>query len=527
MKMKKIYLLSIILLFFIAIFQKSFAENLKSKQPNIVVIWGDDIGQFNISFWNRGQMGYETPNIDRIAKEGVAFTDYYGEQSCTAARASFITGQTGLRTGLTKVGLPGSPQGMKEDIPTLAAMLKREGYATVQFGKNHLGDKDNMLPTNNGFDEFYGNLYHSNAEEEPEHRDYPKVEGFKEKYGPRGVIHSYADGRISDTGPMTAKRMETMDLEIVERAEEYIHQQSENNKPFFMWYNTLGMHWKTHARPEIKNLAGPNSNDYMDAMVDHDRYVGRILTAIEEAGLEENTIVIYSTDNGPQFNTWPDAAVTPYRGEKNTNWEGAYRVPCFVKWAGVIPEGQISNDIVSHLDWFPTLLAAAGNDSVKQELLEGIHHNALNREYKAHLDGFNLLPHLKDVKNVPSPRKEFFYFSDDGQFVGVRYEDWKIVFMEQRASKMEVWTEPLVELRCPKLFNLRRDPYERADTESNNYWEWFFERAPYCVLAQDRVAAFLQTFQEFPQRQRPASFSVDQIVEMFMRQGENIENIKN
>ncbi len=479
------------------------------QKPNILVIWGDDIGQSNISAYTMGLMGYRTPNIDRIAKEGMIFTDYYGEQSCTAGRSSFITGQSVFRTGLSKVGMPGADIGLRAEDPTIAELLKPHGYATGQFGKNHLGDRDEFLPTAHGFDEFFGNLYHLNAEEEPENEDYPKDPAFRKRFGPRGVIHSYADGRIEDTGPLTKKRMETIDDETLAAALDFIERQHKAGKPFFVWWNATRMHFRTHVRKEHRGISG--QDEYSDGMVEHDGHVGQLLAKLDELGIAGNTIVFYSTDNGPHYNTWPDAAATPFRGEKNTNWEGGWRVPAMVRWPGRIQAGSVSNEIMHHMDWLPTLLAAAGDPNIKQELLKG--HQAGARTYKVHLDGYNFLPYLTGERKE-GPRNEIFYFSDDGDLTALRYRDWKVVFMEQRvAGTFRVWAEPFVRLRVPKLFNLRRDPYERADITSNTYYDWFLDRAYLMLPAQAYVADFLKSFQEFPPRQKPASFTIDQVLE--------------
>lgn len=480
----------------------------KVTKPNILVIWGDDIGITNISAYSKGLMGYRTPNIDRIASEGMIFTDYYGEQSCTAGRASFITGQSGLRTGLLKVGLPGAKEGLQKEDPTIAELLKPHGYATGQFGKNHLGDRDEHLPTNHGFDEFYGNLYHLNAEEEPENPDYPKDPNFRKKYGPRGVIHSYAKGKIEDTGPLTTKRMETIDREFLDAAKRFIQTAHEKDQPFFVWFNGSRMHFYTHIKPEIEGISGQGF--YNDAMLEHDGHVGELLSLLDELNISDNTIVLYSTDNGPHFNEWPDGGITPFRGEKNTNWEGGYRVPAMVRWPGKIKPGSVSNDITAHLDWLPTFLAAAGDPDIKEKLLKG--YRAGNKNFKVHLDGYNFLPYLTG-KEEAGPRHEFFYFSDDGLLTGLRYNDWKVVFAEQRAHGFNVWREPFVVLRVPYLENLRRDPFERAITDSNNYQRWMIKRAFILVPAQAYVAKFLETFKEFPMRQKPASFNLDKVMD--------------
>jgi len=480
-------------------------------RPNIVVIWGDDIGQSNLSVYTKGVMGYRTPNIDRVAAEGMLFTDYYAEQSCTAGRSAFITGQSVFRTGLSKVGLPGADTGMQKEDPTIAELLKARGYATGQFGKNHLGDKDEMLPSNHGFDEFYGNLYHLNAEEEPEHEDYPVNPEFRKRFGPRGVIHSFADGRIEDTGPLTRKRMETIDDDVAARSATFIEQQHAAGKPFFVWVNFTHMHFRTHPKPDSVGQSGQWQSVYHDVMIDHDRNVGTVLDKLDELGIADDTIVFYSTDNGPHMNTWPDGGMTPFRNEKNSNWEGAYRVPAMVRWPGRIEAGSVSNDIMSHMDWMPTLVAAAGEPDVKEKLKKG--YKAGKKKFKVHLDGYNFLPYLSGEATA-SPRKEFFYFSDDGDLTGLRYDNWKVVFAQQRKrGTMEVWSEPYTKTRMPWLFNLRTDPYERATVTSNTYWDWYLDRVFLLVPAQAYVAEFLQTFKEFPPRQKAASFTIDQVMD--------------
>lgn len=502
--------------------KKETSTEQSQKKPNIVVIFGDDIGQSNLSIYTKGLMGYETPNIDRIAKEGLVFTDYYGEQSCTAGRAAFITGQSVFRSGLSKVGLPGAELGIKKEDPTIAEMLKPLGYATAQFGKNHLGDRDEQLPTAHGFDEFYGNLYHLNAEEEPENIDYPKESefpGFRKKFGPRGVIHSFAqaDGtqKIEDTGPLNKKRMETIDDDIAARAAEYIQKQAKADKPFFVWVNFTHMHVRTHVKPESVGQAGRWLGPYADAMIDHDKNVGTVLKKLDELGIADNTIVLYTTDNGPHMNTWPDAGMTPFRSEKNSNWEGAYRVPAMVRWPGKIKPNTVSNQIMSHLDWLPTLVAIGGDNDIKKKLLDGYKDG--NKSYKVHLDGYNFLPYLTGA-DKKSPRNEFFYFSDDGDLTGLRYDNWKIVFAEQRApGTLRIWAEPLTKLRVPKIFNLRMDPYEKADITSNTYYDYLLDHAFIVIPAQDYVGKFLATFKEFPPRQRAASFSIDQALETLQK----------
>ncbi len=486
---------------------------MADKKPNILVLWGDDIGMWNLSCYSKGMMGYRTPNIDRIAHEGMIFTDYYGEQSCTAGRSAFITGQSVFRTGLSKVGMPGANLGLRAEDPTIAELLKPLGYATGQFGKNHLGDKDEFLPTNHGFDEFFGNLYHLNAEEEPELRDYPPEKdfpNFRKNFGPRGVIHSYADGRIEDTGPLTKKRMQTVDEEFLAAAKDFIKRQHQDGKPFFVWFNTTHMHFRTHAKPESLGQSGRWQSEYHDVMIDHDKHIGEMLNLLDELNIADNTIVMYSTDNGPHMNSWPDAGMTPFRNEKNSNWEGAYRVPAMVRWPGKIKPGSVSNEIVSHMDWLPTFLAVAGEPDIVEKCKKG--HKAGKKTFKVHLDGYNLLPYLTG-QETKSPRISYFYFSDDGDLTGLRYDHWKLVFMEQRArGTLAIWAEPFVPLRVPKIFNLRTDPFERADVTSNTYYDWLLDHAFLCVPAQKYVGDFLATFAEFPPRQKAASFSVDQVM---------------
>jgi arylsulfatase A-like enzyme len=482
------------------------------RKPNILVIFGDDIGQSNISAYTFGLMGYKTPNIDRIAKEGVMFTDYYAEQSCTAGRSTFITGQCTLRTGLSKVGIPGATVGLQARDATIAEILKPMGYATGQFGKNHLGDRDEYLPTNHGFDEFFGNLYHLNAEEDPEARTYPRDPEFRKKFGPRGVIRSFADGRIEDTGPLTRKRMETIDDETSAAAIDFMERQVRASKPFFCWFNSTRMHFRTHVRAEHRDQPGfTTRTEYADGMIEHDATIGTILKKLDDLGIANDTIVIYTTDNGPHMNSWPDAAMTPFRSEKDTNWEGAFRVPAMIRWPGRIKAGEISNDIVSGQDWFPTLIAAAGEPDIKAKLLTG--HTAGPKTFKVHLDGFNQLPYLTG-EQPRSARNSFIYFNDDGDLVAIRLENWKVVFEEQRApGLLRIWAEPFTKLRVPKLFDLRADPYERADITSNTYYDWFLSNYSPLPLAIEQAAQFLATFKDFPPSQRSASFSIDQIVE--------------
>ncbi len=477
------------------------------KRPNIVVIWGDDIGQFNVSAYNLGMMGFKTPNIDRIAREGALFTDWYGQQSCTAGRAAFITGQSPIRTGLTKVGLPGAPEGMKKEDPTIATLLRARGYATGQFGKNHLGDRDDMLPTAHGFDEFYGNLYHLNAEEEPEHPDYPKSPEFKKRFGPRGVIHSFSDGRISDTGPLTKKRMETIDEEVNAKAFDFMDRAKKANKPFFLWWNSTKMHIFTHLKQGVSGKTGLGI--YADGMVEHDRQVGEVLAKLEELGVADETIVMYSTDNGAEAFTWPDGGTTMFRGEKNTQWEGGYRVPCAIRWPGVIKPGTIINDIGAHEDMLATLLAAAGDTTVKEDLLKG--RKVGEATYKVHLDGYNLLPALKG--EAPWPRQEFLYWTDDGQVAALRYGNWKATFLRQNAHGMHVWQEPFEELRAPLLTNLRMDPFELATDIGMDYQRWYLEHMFMIAPAGAYVGQWLQSFREFPPRQKPGSFNLNRVME--------------
>lgn len=479
-------------------------------QPNILIIWGDDIGYWNISAYNLGMMGYETPNIDRIASEGAIFTDAYGEQSCTAGRAAFITGQIPFRTGLTKVGLPGAALGLQDEDPTIAEYLKTKGYMTGQFGKNHLGDRDEFLPTNHGFDEFFGNLYHLNAEEEPEHVDYPKDPAFKERFGPRGVIKSSADGQIEDTGPLTRKRMETVDYEVTDLAEDFMERAVASETPFFLWWNSTRMHVWTHLRPESEGVTGYGV--YPDGMVEHDKHVGQLLDKVDELGIADNTIVMYSTDNGAEKFTWPDGGTSPFRGEKNENWEGGFRVPMMVRWPGMIEPGTRVNHIVGHNDWFPTFAAVTGSPNIKEDLRKGTRFNG--KRFKVHLDGYNMLPYLKGETDE-WPRKEFFYFSDDGNLLNLRYNQWKIVFSEQRAHGFEVWSEPFTPLRFPKLINLRSDPFEEADEiDALGYQKFRADRMYALVPAQAIVSRFLATFEDFPPRQTPDSFTIDQALEM-------------
>ena len=484
---------------------------MPGKKPNILILWGDDIGIWNISHFSRGMMGYRTPNIDRVAEEGVTFTDYYAQQSCTAGRACFITGQNPIRTGLTKVGMPGATVGLQKEDPTIAELLKPLGYATGQFGKNHLGDRDEYLPTVHGFDEFFGNLYHLNAEEEPELPDYPKDPAFKKKFGPRGVLHCKADGKggqtIVDTGPLTKKRMETIDEEITDAALAWMEKQAKADQPFFLWYNSTAMHFRTHVAE--KNIGKSGQDPYSDRMVVHDEQIGMMLDKLDELGIADNTIVMYSTDNGPENDTWPDGANTPFRGQKDSNWEGGWRVPCFMRWPGQIKAGTVLNGIVSHIDMFPTLLAAAGNPDVTQQLLDGSKVGSMN--YKVHLDGYNQVPYITG-KTAESPRNAIVYFSDDGDVIAVRVGDYKFNLAVQRANTMEQWAEPFVKLRLPHIMNLRRDPFERSDFNSNTYFDWMVDHIPQLYLMQEVIAGQLADFEKFPPRQKPASFNLDAVL---------------
>lgn len=491
------------------------AVQAQNAKPNIVVIWGDDIGTWNISHNSRGMMGYKTPNIDRLAKEGLSFTDYYGQQSCTAGRAAFLGGNVPVRTGMTKVGLPGAKEGWQKSDVTIATVLKSQGYVTGQFGKNHQGDLDEHLPTLHGFDEFFGNLYHLNAEEEPEHEDYPRDmkmangKTFAQTYGPRGVLKCKSDGRggqtIENTGPLTKKRMETIDEESLAAAKDFIKRQVQAGQPFFCWWNGTRMHFRTHVKKEHRH---PGNDEYTDGMIEHDGHVGQLLQLLDELGIADKTIVQYSTDNGPHYNTWPDAGTMPFRSEKNSNWEGAYRVPCFVRWPGKFPAGVTLNGIVSHEDWLPTFAAAAGATDIKQRLAQGVELNG--RRYRNYIDGYNQLDYLTG-KSDQSPRNEFFYVNDDGQIVAMRYDAWKAVFLENRGVAFGVWREPFTELRVPLLFHLRRDPFERAQHNSNTYNDWFLDHAFVLVPMQQMAGKFLMTMKDYPPSQSPGSFNLEKI----------------
>jgi len=497
-----------LLFFIVAMFTAASVVQAQETKPNILIIWGDDIGQFNISAYNNGMMGYRTPNIDRIAAEGVLFTDWYGQQSCTAGRAAFITGQSPIRTGLTKVGLPGAPEGMKVEDPTIATVLKAQGYATGQFGKNHLGDRDEMLPTNHGFDEFFGNLYHLNAEEEPENPDYPKDPAFREKFGPRGVIKSSADGKIEDTGPLTRKRMETVDEETLAAALDFIDRAHGQGKPFFVWWNSTRMHIFTHLKPESQGKTPYGI--YADGMLEHDGHVGQLLKKLDDLGITDNTIVMYSTDNGAETFTWPDGGTTMFKGEKNTPWEGGYRVPTLIRWPGVTKPGTVVNDIAAHEDMLPTLAAAAGNKTAVEDLKKGM--KIGERDYKVHIDGYDLGPALRGEGDWP--REEFLYWTDDGSVAALRYKDWKVSFLRQRAEGLNVWREPFEVLRSPGLANLRMDPFERADQENAmGFQRWYLDHMFVIAPVAAYVGNWLQSFKEFPPRQKPGSFNLDRVME--------------
>jgi arylsulfatase A-like enzyme len=485
------------------------------EKPNILVIWGDDVGYWNISHNNHGMMGYRTPNIDRIAHEGISFTDYYGQQSSTAGRAAFLSGSVPVRSGMTKVGMPAAPQGWQKTDVTVATVLKSQGYATGQFGKNHQGDRDEHLPTMHGFDEFFGNLYHLNAEEEPENEDYPgdmklaNGKTFRQQFGPRGVIHSWAkkDGtqKIEDTGPLTKKRMETVDEETLAAAKDFVKRQHEAGKPFFCWWNGTRMHFRTHVKDEHRGISGPSGDEYQDGMVEHDMHVGELLELLDELGIAGNTIVQYSTDNGVHYNTWPDAGTTPFHGEKNSNWEGAFRVPCFIRWPGKFLKGQTLNGIVAHEDWLPTFAAAAGAPDIKEKLRQGVELNG--RTYKNYVDGYNLLDYLSG-KMKESPRKEFIYVTDGGEVCAIRVGDWKAVYLENRADRLQIWKEPFVALRAPDLYNLRRDPFEKAKIGSNTYEDWYIDRAYLLGPMQVVASKFLMTMKEYPPSQTPGDWSL-------------------
>lgn len=521
---------------------KQNGKNQQQSKPNILILWGDDIGMTNLSCYSDGLMGYETPNIDRLAKEGLRFLHYYGEQSCTAGRAAFLTGQHGIRTGLTKVGYPGAPMGMSQLDPSIGGLLKNLGYATGQFGKNHVGDRNDTLPTVNGFDEFLGNLYHLNAEEEPELPDYPKDPEYVKKFGPRGVLRCKAtnvddktgDPRfgkvgkqtIEDTGPLTKKRMETIDDETSAAAIDFIKRQTKAGTPFFCWFNATRMHLRTHVRESHRGRYTHGDSEYIDGMIEHDETIGSILDTLDELNIADNTIVMYSTDNGPHMNTWPDGAMTEFRSEKNTNWEGAFRVPCLVRWPGVIEAGTVTNELMSHNDWIPTLCAIAGEPDIVEKLKRG--YTANGNKYTVHLDGFDQSEFLRNVRGtaaknngVKSRRSEFFYSDDDGLLVAVRQGDYKYVFAEQRSQgTLEVWAEPFTVLRLQKIYNLFQDPFERADITSNTYWDWTLNHVGSAYGMMAMVFEFAATFKEFPPRSFPPSFNPATVLE------QTLHNIK-
>ena len=501
----------------------------QAKKPNILVIWGDDIGLADVSAYSSGVMGFETPNIDRIGKEGIRFLQYYGEQSCTAGRSAFLTGQHIIRSGLSKVGFPGAPMGMSQLDPSIGGLLKSLGYATGQFGKNHVGDRNESLPTVNGFDEFFGNLYHLNAEEEPELPDYPKDPEYLKKFGPRGVLKCKATDRddptvdprfgkigkqtIEDTGALTKKRMETIDDETSAAAIDFMKREHDAGKPFFCWWNGTRMHLRTHVRPEHRGRYKHGDSEYIDGMIEHDETVGSLLKALDDMGIANDTIVVYSTDNGPHMNTWPDGAMTPFRSEKNTNWEGAFRVPMLVRWPGHIKPGTVTNELMSHNDWIPTLCAIAGEPDIVGKLLKG--YTANGKTYKVHLDGYDQSKFLTSVEGtagnnngVKSARDKFFYSDDDGLLVAMREGDYKYVFSEQRKEgTMGVWAEPFTTLRLQKIFNLMQDPYERADITSNTFWDWQINHVGSMYGVMDDVFKFAATFKDYPPRSSPPSFN--------------------
>jgi arylsulfatase len=513
------------------------------KKPNILVIFGDDIGIANISAYSGALMGYETPNIDRVAKEGIRFLHYYGEQSCTAGRSAFLTGQHIIRTGLSKVGFPGAPMGISQEDPTIGGLLRNMGYATGQFGKNHVGDRNETLPTVNGFDEFFGNLYHLNAEEEPELPDYPKDPAYRAKFGPRGVLKTKATAEddptvdprfgkigkqtIQDTGALTKKRMETIDDETSAAAIDFMKRQHVAGKPFFVWYNSTRMHLRTHVRAEHRGRYKHGDSEYIDGMIEHDETIGSLLKTLDDLGIANNTILVYTSDNGPHMNTWPDGAMTPFRSEKNTNWEGAFRVPMLVRWPGHIKPGTVTNELMSHNDWIPTLMSIAGERDIVGKLLKGYTTaGPQGRTYKVHLDGYDQSKFLTTVSGTPgnnngakSARDKFFYSDDDGLLVGMRQGDCKYVFSEQRKEgTMGVWAEPFTTLRLQKVFNLMQDPYERADITSNTFWDWNLNHVGSAYGMMDEVFRFVATFNEYPPRSFPPSFNPANLMEEKVRE---------
>lgn len=494
------------LLLFVCALSTALPVQAQEKKPNILVIWGDDIGWSNLSAYHRGMLGGRTPNIDRIAREGAMFTDYYGEQSCTAGRSAFITGQHPLRTGLLKVGLPGADIGLRAEDPTIAELLKPHGYATGQFGKNHLGDKDEFLPSNHGFDEFFGNLYHLNAEEEPETYFYPKDPAFHQRFAPRGVIRSYADGKIEDTGPLSRKRMETVDQEFTDAAISFMEKSTDDDQPFFIWFNATRMHVWTRLSEEWEGASG--NGLYADGLMEHDHHVGQLLDKLDELGIADHTIVVYSTDNGSQTNTYPDGGVEPFRGEKGTTWEGGFRVPAMIRWPGVVEPGRVINDIFSHQDWMPTLLAAAGEPAIKEKLLQG--HRAGAKTYKVYLDGYDQTALLEGIG--PGQRQIIYYFDDNGSFNAIRWNDWKIHFAVQNQG----WGGPREPLNFPRMVHLRSDPYETS-LDSSLYTRFFADQMWLFVPVQQEVGKWLTTFRQFPPRQPTASFSVDRMLQQMQQ----------
>ncbi|MGJ7562255.1 arylsulfatase [Variovorax sp. GB1R11] len=495
-------------------------------KPNILFIMADDIGWFNVSAYNHGVMGYRTPNIDRIARQGAMFTDFYGQQSCTAGRAAFITGQTPIRTGLTKVGMPGAASGLSFEDPSIAQFLKSYGYATGQFGKNHLGDRNEHLPTVHGFDEFFGNLYHLNAEEEPEYDNYPKDAEFRKRFGPRGVMKCKATDKedatvdaqfgkvgkqvIENTGALTRKRMETVDEEFIGAAIDFMDRKTKEGAPWFCYFNPTRMHVFTHLKESSRGKSGFGL--YPDGMVELDGYVGQLLQKLDDLGVADNTVVVFTTDNGAEVLSWPDGGATPFRGEKDTNWEGGWRIPCVMRWPGVIEPGRVINDICSLQDFIPTFAAANGEADLVEKVKKG--YTIGEKTYKVHLDGYNLLPFLAG-KEDKCPRQGFLYWSDDGEMMAMRMGKYKIVFAEQRSKGLDVWREPLSQMRIPKFFDLRSDPFERAE-ESIKYNDWFVENVFLQYAAPPLLAQWLQSFKEFPPRAKAASFSIDQVVEKLM-----------